>query len=53
VLFSQWVLRSSLTAEKLRDHVRQYMDSNDRVLVNELTNNWASFKALIDINQAA
>lgn len=52
VLFSQWVLRTNLTAVQLRDHLRQYMDANDRILVNDFSD-WASYNTLVDINKAA
>lgn len=51
VLLSEWVWRSNDTSERIRDHIRQFTHPNDRLLVTEITNNWASWGALIDINQ--
>lgn len=42
VLYSQWVVRTRLTAEQLAKHLLKYMDSNDRLLVNDFSE-WASF----------
>jgi hypothetical protein len=53
VLLSQWIIRSSLSAVELRDRLRVHLDSNDRILVNEFTNDWASYNVMIDINRAA
>jgi hypothetical protein len=38
VLFSQWMLKSSMTAEQLRDDLVRYIDVNDRILVVDVTN---------------
>ena len=36
VLLSQWGVRlNNMTAQKLRDHLWSFMDSNDRILVVE------------------
>jgi len=51
-LFSDWVLRNDATSQQLREHLRQFMHADDRLLVAEIsTTNWASWKLLIDINK--
>lgn len=52
VLESQWVFRRTNTnAAGLRDHFKQFIDSNDRLLVVDLSNgNWASFNSMVSIN---
>lgn len=54
VLFSQWVVRvsSNETAARVRDHLRRYMDTNDRILVNDFYD-WAAYNALFDLSKAA
>jgi hypothetical protein len=49
VLLSMWALRGNYTASGLRDTLKDYLDSNDRLLVVENAN-WASWRAMIDIN---
>ena len=53
VLQSQWVLRSNNTnAVKLRDALRQYIDSNDRMLVTSLDNGeWAGWNLMCDVSK--
>lgn len=46
VLYSQWVLRSTLTAIELRDDLKTYVDANDRLLITRLTNDWASYNLM-------
>lgn len=36
--YSQWMLRSAMTAAQLRDDLRRYIDANDRLLVIDVTN---------------
>ena len=50
---SEWCLRhNDTTAAKLRDHFRQYIDGNDRLLVISLdSGNWASWNVMVDINK--
>ena len=50
VLLSEWVWRSENTSVEIRDHVRLFMHPNDRLLVSEITTNWASINVLYDIN---
>jgi hypothetical protein len=33
VLYSKWVLRTNLTAVQIRDHLQQFVDANDKLLV--------------------
>lgn len=50
VLESQWALNVNNTAEQLRDHLKKYIDKNDRLLVNGLENtDWASYNAKIKL----
>lgn len=37
VLYSKWVLRTNSTAVQLRDYLQQFIDTNDLLLVVELT----------------
>lgn len=41
VLKSQWVLRNSASAYDLVVHLVKYIDSNDKLIVNEITTNTA------------
>ena len=52
VLESEWVAnRTGTDTVKLRDHFRQFMDSNDRILVTELDGpGWAGFNLMTDLN---
>jgi hypothetical protein len=45
VLFSQWALKTTWTAVELRDDLKTYMDSNDRLLVTEVAS-WASWRLM-------
>jgi hypothetical protein len=52
VLLSEWAMGRSESAVVLRDHLRQFIHNNDRLLVSEISAaNWASWKALWDLNQ--
>lgn len=52
VLESLWVVRRSNTsAVNLRDHLKEFIDADDRVLVAQFDNRWATFNALYDINK--
>jgi len=46
VLYSQWVLQTTLTAIQLRDDLKAYVDSNDRLLITRVTNDWASYNLM-------
>jgi hypothetical protein len=50
VLLSAWVMRSSQTTPALRTTLQGYIDSDDRLIVIKVAT-WASFNALIDMNQ--
>jgi len=49
-LYSVWMLRGNYSVTSLRDTLRNYIDSNDRLLVCEVSD-WSSWNALFDINQ--
>lgn len=42
-LESLWLVKTNLTSAQLRDELRKVVDANDKILVIEITNNWASF----------
>lgn len=50
-LLSEWAWKSTNTSAEIRDHLRKFMHPNDRILVSEITINWASWSILTDINQ--
>lgn len=51
ILLSQWVLWSNLSAEQIRDTLKQYIDANDRLVVIDFTGRpWATWRALTNIN---
>jgi hypothetical protein len=33
IMYSDWLVNSNYTAEQLRNHLTQFMDGNDRILV--------------------
>jgi len=37
ILYSEWIVRSQMTAVQLRDHLRAFIDGNDMLLVVALT----------------
>ena len=45
ILQSHWVLRSVRSAEDLREHLKAFIDSNDRLFVDQISD-WASFNTL-------
>ena len=53
VLESQWVFkRFNINAASLRDYFKQFIDSNDRLLITALDRyDWASWNLLFDINE--
>lgn len=51
VLLSQWVMRSDFSSLQLRNHLWQFMDRNDRLLVIEIGKGWAGYNLLADPNQ--
>jgi hypothetical protein len=44
-------LQSNVDAEAIRDRLRRFMHEDDRMLVAEITNNWASCWTLFSINE--
>lgn len=42
-LESTWVVNTTLSAGQVRDRLIKVIDSNDHLLVTELTGSWASF----------
>ena len=50
ILLSHWVLRSSKSAEQLRDQLLSFIDDNDRLFVDQVSD-WASFNAMVDPNK--
>jgi hypothetical protein len=54
VLLSQWVTnRSGTNSIGLRDHLRQFIDASDRILVTSLdVSDWAGFNLMTDPNTA-
>ena len=49
VLLSMWALRGNYTAVGLRDMIKPYMDTNDRLLVDQ-SETWAASNAMTKIN---
>lgn len=43
-LRSVWLVKTSLSSVQIRDELMKVIDANDRILVIEVTNNWAAFK---------
>jgi hypothetical protein len=51
ILYSDWAMRSNYSSIVIRDHLRQFMHSTDRILVAEVSaTNWAGFNLLINMN---
>ena len=52
VLLSQWIVRRNNTnAEAIRDYLRRFIDSNDRILVTCLDSaDWAGWNLMVDPN---
>ena len=47
MLLSQWALQSNLSAVELRNDLQANgIDGNDRLLITELTGDWASYNLL-------
>jgi hypothetical protein len=42
-LYSQWVIKTDKTASEIRDDIKNLIDSDDVVLVVEVTHSWASY----------
>jgi hypothetical protein len=53
VLLSEWVVRSNSDSKGLRDYLRKFVDTNDRLLVNKLDEtDWASINLMAQLNGA-
>ena len=42
-LRSVWLVKTTLSSAQIRDELRKVTDPNDKILVIEITNNWASY----------
>lgn len=42
-LESVWVIKSSLTISEVRDEMQKVLDSDDKLIVMELTGNWGTY----------
>lgn len=52
VLYSQWAGRIDANATQLRDHLRQYIDANDRILVQDTDGpDWAGYNLMARLDQ--
>lgn len=50
-LRSVWLVKTTLSSAQIRDEIMKVIDANDKVLVIEVTNNWAAYglpKAVTD-----
>jgi hypothetical protein len=50
LLMSQWALRNPANAKQLADHLWQFLDRTDRLLVSNLDGDWCSYGMMTDIN---
>jgi len=50
VQLSEWMWRSENTPVEIRDHLLRFIHADDRLLITAVSN-WASWKALTDINK--
>lgn len=50
-LYSEWAIRRTESSVVLRDHLQKFVHSTDRILVSEITTNWASVNLLCDLNK--
>ena len=50
VLLSMWALKGDYTCTNLRDDLRQYIDSDDRLVVIE-SKDWATRNALTKVSE--
>ncbi len=48
-LESVWILKGPYSCTQVRDHLRQFIDANDRLLVVE-PSEWAGWHLMFDIN---
>jgi hypothetical protein len=42
ILYSEWLVFSTLSASQVRDRYNAYLDLNDRIFVCEVSGDWAS-----------
>lgn len=42
-LLSVWLVKTTLSSAQIRDELRKVIDANDKILVIEVTNSWASY----------
>lgn len=42
-LQSVWLVKTTLSSAQIRDELRKVIDANDKLLVIEVTNNWAAY----------
>ena len=48
ILLSEWAIRRNETSVVIRNHLRQFIHAQDRLLVSELsTTNWAGYNLLV------
>jgi len=51
VLLSQWLIITRMNAAQLRDHLMRYIDTNDRLLVNDFSE-WAAYNPMLNLKAA-
>lgn len=51
ILKSQWIIRSPSTALQLREHFWQFIEDNDRLLVNAIDQSWAAYNLMVNPNE--
>lgn len=51
ILGNQWALRSTYTAAEIKEILRGFLDSNDRIVVTEVGAEWASRRALANLGE--
>ena len=42
-LQSVWFVKTTLSSAQIRDELQKVIDANDKIVVIEVTNNWASY----------
>jgi hypothetical protein len=50
VLYSQWLWRGRNTSVQARDHLMQFVHPTDRILVVEVSTNWAGNNLIFNPN---
>ena len=48
-LKSVWLIKTTLSAAEIRNKLKTVTDNNDKILVIEITNNWASYNLSKDV----